>query len=50
LKGPLPSAQAANGRGRSAMAKPYKVWVVDDDPDRGALLSTYLQGHWYDVR
>ena len=32
------------------MAKPYKVWLVDDDPDLREMLSTYLQGHGYDVR
>ena len=32
------------------MAKPYKVWVVDDDPDLREMLSAYLQGHGYDVR
>jgi two-component system phosphate regulon response regulator OmpR len=32
------------------MARPHRIWVVDDDPEIRQLLSTYLGDQGYDVR
>lgn len=32
------------------MARPHRIWVVDDDPDLRQLLSTYLGEQGYEVR
>ena len=32
------------------MARPFKVWVVDDDPELRDMLGTYLGQHGYEVR
>ena len=32
------------------MGRPFKVWLVDDDPELSDMLGTYLSGHGYEVR
>jgi two-component system phosphate regulon response regulator OmpR len=32
------------------MARPHRIWVVDDDPEVRSLLTTYLKDQGYDVR
>ncbi|MEB3193523.1 MAG: response regulator [Cyanobacteriota bacterium] len=32
------------------MARPHRIWVVDDDPEVRSLLTTYLKEQGYDVR
>ncbi|MCP9774332.1 response regulator [Cyanobium sp. HWJ4-Hawea] len=32
------------------MAKPFKVWLVDDDPELRQMLGSYLSDHGYEVR
>ena len=32
------------------MARPHRIWVVDDDPEIRQLLSTYLSDQGYEVR
>ena len=32
------------------MAKPFTIWLVDDDPELRDMLGTYLVENGYDVR
>ena len=32
------------------MARPYRVWIVDDDPDLRTMLGDYLRQHGHEVR
>ena len=44
------SHQTDNEARLSPMARPYAVWIVDDDPDLRTMLGDYLRQHGHSVR